>query len=219
MALVKTTAATCTKALESLFSPLYWPQLLYFYFFRGRDFSSLANKDWLKRLALLWVVLNIGILITTAFKNGFYVLSYGITLMRVGVFVYLTLAATGLFLAFIKVFLGRTNAFLFRKLYWSFFIILTANMCVDWSTITARHNIRQHVQQDHPLDWRYLLTLDDRTLPIFMEKKKHLDLPEGEMKQLEIRLQEKQLKLERYQPKWREMSLAKINAQNKITQP
>ncbi len=188
------------------------------YFFRGRDFSRLANNEWLKSLALLWVVLNIGILITTALKNGYYVGTYGLTLMRVGVFVYLTLAATGLILAFIKVFLGRTNAFLFRKLYWSFFIILTANICMDWSAITTRYNIRQHIQYGQPLDWQYLFSLNERTLPIIAENKKHMNLPEEEMTELNKRLDNEANHLRSYNPEWREMSLARVNAKTKLAQ-
>lgn len=186
------------------------------YFFRGREFSSIPNSDWLKRLALIWVALNICILITTGFKNGFYVLSYGLTLKRIGVFVYLSLALAGLVFAFVKVFLGRTNAFLFRKLYWSFFLILTVNMCFDWSSITARFNLHENIKDHRPLDWGYLLTLDARTLPILMEKKKQLNLPEDEMNQLEQRLENKQAQLEGYKPAWREISLAKWNAKTQV---
>ncbi len=182
------------------------------YFFRGHKFSRLPNSSWLKRLALLWMLLNIIMLFTTGLKNLFYVIEYGLTLKRIGVFVYLTMAAAGLAFAFLKVFKGRTNAYLFRNLYWSFFMILTVNLCVDWSTITTRFNIHENIKDHRNLDWSYLLTLNERTVPILIHYQDKLRLGNVEKENLKSHLVHKQYALKNYTPEWREMSLAKQNA-------
>ncbi len=186
------------------------------YFFRGHKFSSLPNSSWLKRLALLWMALNIIMLFTTGFKNLFYVIEYGLTLKRIGVFVYLSMAGPGLAIAFLKVFKGRTNAYLFRNLYWSFFMILTVNLCMDWSTITARFNIHENIKDHRNLDWNYLLTLNERTVPILIHYQDKLRLGRGEQENLRSQLVHKNNNLKNYTPEWREMSLAKQNAKNEI---
>ncbi len=187
------------------------------YFFRGYKFSSLPNSNWLKRLALLWVILNIILIGTTSFKNLFYVIEYGLTLKRIGVFVYLTMAAAGLAFAFLKVFYGKTNSYLFRNLYWSFFLILTVNLCMDWSMITVRFNIHENVKDHRNLDWGYLLTLNDRVIPTICRYQTQLRLSEPEMESLTRTLQHRQTRLKNYNPDWRKMSLAKWNAKNEIS--
>ena len=186
------------------------------YFFRSHKFSALPNNNLLKRLALLWVVLNIIMLFTTSFKNLFYVIEYGLTLKRIGVFVYLTMAAAGLAIAFFKVFYGRTNAYMFRNLYWSFFLILTVNLCMDWSMITVRFNIHENVKDHRNLDWGYLLTLNERVLPTIARYEDQLRLNALEKENLNRTLLHKQMRLKNYNPDWREMSLAKQKAKSKI---
>lgn len=187
------------------------------FFFRGRDIGMLANNDWLKRFALLWVILNIILLLTTGTKNLFYVIEYGLTLKRIGVFVYLILSMAGLFYAFLKVYLKQTNAYLFRKLYWSFFIILTVNLCIDWSSITTRFNIHENIKDQRHLDWSYLLQLDRRILPIILEKRNLLNIEEHHGQSLDQRLEQSRSVLLDYDPSWRSRHLALSQAQSKVS--
>lgn len=184
------------------------------FFFRGKEFSSLPNHHWLKRLALLWVILNIGILMTTGFKNAYYIIFYGLTLKRIGVFIYLILAMSGLCFAFAKVYFGCTNAYLIRKVYWSFFIILTLNIAVDWSTIITRFNIHENIKDHRTLDWRYLLSLDERVLPTITFYQDQLRLTPSENIELNQQLKTKISQLQTYNPEWREMHLSTNYAQS-----
>ncbi len=186
------------------------------YFFRGSEASKLPVSSWLKRLALLWVVANMSILITTAIKNYLYIDEYALTIKRIGVFIYLLCAIAGLMIAFAKVHQGKTNAFLFRKTYWAFLIILTANLCMDWSTIIVKHNLKAHIENGQTLDWRYLLRMDNRTLPLINEKIGQLELNVDEYDSLKRELEAETVGLIGYQPKLREIVISDIVAQQKL---
>lgn len=190
------------------------------YFFRNAALSRLSKNDWLKALAIVWVMLNIGILATTAIKNGVYIGEYSLSLKRVGVFIYLLLAASGLSITLVKLYRQKTNAFLFRQLYWSFFLILTVNICIDWSSIITGYNIRQHTITHEPLDWDYLLSLDERVLPVIYYHQNQVTFENEQRKAVFERRMEAQLaKLYQYDPEWREISLARSEAKSKLYAP
>lgn len=187
------------------------------YFFRNAALAKLSKNDWLKALGIVWVMLNIGILITTAFKNSLYIGEYSLSLKRVGVFIYLTLAATGLAITLVKLYRAKTNAFLFRQLYWGFFLILSVNVCIDWSSIITRYNIRQHERTSEPLDWQYLLSLNERVLPILYYQKNRIHFASHtEIQDFDSRLTQKLNTFYTYHPDWRETSLAKKYAQSQL---
>jgi len=184
------------------------------FFFRGKEISEMPKSSWLKRLALLWVVLNMSILITTAVKNFLYIDEYALTVKRIGVFIYLLCAIAGLMIAFVKVHQAKTNAFLFRKTYWAFIIILTANLCMDWSTLIVKHNLNAHIEKGQDLDWRYLLRMDNRTLPLVAEKIDQLKI--GDQQAFEDYYNDKLIRLQNYNPKVREIVISDLMAKQKL---
>lgn len=205
------------QGVETLIFLLVLAASFILFFFRKAGESRLPMSNRLKALALVWMILNIGLIVTTSAKNVFYVLSYGLTLKRIGVFVYLALSLAGLAFTISKISLAKTNAYLFRKLYWSFFIILTVNLCIDWSSITTRFNLHENIKDHRDLDWAYLLQLNERVIPIIYGRVGQLHLPEGEENLLKNQLAEKQHELRNYNPDWRELNLAKVNAKSEMS--
>ncbi|MEQ9262253.1 MAG: DUF4173 domain-containing protein [Owenweeksia sp.] len=202
-----------------IFSIIIAMALILFYF-RNSGNSSLPNNNLLKVLAITWVFLNLGIICTTGAKNLIYVSEYALTLKRIGVFIYLSLAVAGLSATLVKVFQKKTNAFLFRKLYWAFFAILILNSCVDWSTIIVRYNIRQHIENKQELDWYYLLSLDIRTLPHIDTLRNQIVFSSSEEKgKFTELLNHRREELRNYEPEWRDIHMAKAYAKSYYTQP
>ncbi len=188
---------------------------LILYYFRNTESAQLSNRSALKVLAIVWVFLNIGIVCTTAGKNWFYVEEYTLSLKRVGIFVYLTLAIAGLGVTLAKLYQGKTNAFLIRRVYWVFFLVLTINNCMDWSNIITRFNIQRHVEHRQNLDWNYLLTLNERNIPYVDAWKGHIQFDNDQEKMnFYRRLKVEKSSLKDYSPEWREAHLAKLYAQS-----
>jgi hypothetical protein len=189
------------------------------FFFRNAHSALLPKGHALKILALVWVLLNIGIVCTTLGKNIFYVDSFSLSLKRIGVFVYLTLAAAGLVMVFLKIQFQKTNAFLIRSVYWVFFGVLSANMLVDWSTLVTRYNIQQHVEKNTALDWEYLLSLNPRTLPTVLYASPAFTFSNPEQKaEFMTILDSKAEKLKDYNPDIREQCFALRQAQKSLVQ-
>lgn len=189
------------------------------FFFRDAQSGLLSKTHPLKLLALLWVLLNIGIVLTTVGKNLYYVDSFSLSLKRIGVFVYLTLAVVGLLMVFTKIQLQKTNAFLIRSVYWAFFGVLSLNMLIDWSTFTTHYNVEQHIHKKTPLDWKYLLTLSERNLPFLQQQADELSFSsEVDKIDFELQLERKSNALRTYSPDLREISLARIHAQKHLQQ-
>jgi hypothetical protein len=130
------------------------------FYFRGAINFSARNKT-IKLLAYAWVVQNAFILLSTVFKNNMYVLEYGLTYKRIGVYVYLTLTFIGLATTFIKIMNKKTNTYLFRVNGWLFYGFLILATFVNWDGLITEFNFRKakHVEPD------YLLNLSNVPLP------------------------------------------------------
>ncbi|HBF18530.1 MAG TPA: hypothetical protein DDW81_00450, partial [Cryomorphaceae bacterium] len=193
---------------------------LILYYFRNAENALLPGRNALKILAITWVFLNIGITCSTAAKNLLYVGEYSLSLKRIGVFIYLLLALTGLVVTLVKLYKRKTNAFLIRQVYWSFFILLTLNICIDWSTTVVRYNIHQHIKYGQELDWAYLLRMDTRTLPQVDAHRNEIKINDKkEQDEFRERLAFKRGEATQYAPDWREMHVARLYAQSYYIQP
>ncbi len=187
------------------------------FFFRDIHNAQLQKAHPLKVLAIVWIVLNIGIVLTTFGKNLFYVGSYGLSLKRIGVFIYLALSVIGLIMVLLKIQLEKTNTYLIRSLYWSFFTTLSLCVFMDWSMLTIRFNLKQNIMHKANLDWNYLFDLSQRNLPILMENEDLINFKsKTEKANFNIRLKEEQDALYNYLPDFRELSFALQNAKNQI---
>jgi hypothetical protein len=139
------------------------------YFFRGRlNFDEKAKT--LQALALIWMLQNLLLTATGAYKNYLYVdIVDGLTYKRVGVFFYLLLASIGLFFTAMKVYTKKPNWYLVRVNFTAFFIVLIASSPIDWDVIITNYNIKHAEQKREDPDIEYLLRLSSRNLPLIEE--------------------------------------------------
>jgi hypothetical protein len=133
--------------------------IILFYFRGAINFS--AKSKTIKLLAYAWVIQNAFIVLSTIFKNNMYVLEYGLTYKRIGVYVYLMLTFIGLVTTFIKIRNKKTNAYLFRVNGWLFYGVLIITAFINWDNMITEFNFHKakHVEQD------YLLNLSNVPLP------------------------------------------------------
>ncbi|WP_265132488.1 DUF4173 domain-containing protein [Chryseobacterium oranimense] len=115
--------------------------VIMFYFKAGFNFDSKAG--FLKILAKIWIVLNAILVCSAALKNYEYIISYGYTYKRLGVFAFLLLALIGLALTFIKIQRKKRNAFLFNTMIWYFYGTILACSYVNWGGIITSRNMKR----------------------------------------------------------------------------
>lgn len=126
------------------------------YLFRGNQ-NFFKKNILLKKLAYVWLAQNLILVVLTLSKNSIYVLEFGLTHKRIGVYTYLTLTSIGLITSFIKVAAVKNNWFLFRKNAWAVYLVLVLASCVNWDRFIANHNLRFTREPD----LEYLLSLSD----------------------------------------------------------
>ena len=91
--------------------------VILFYFKKGFNFDEKANS--LKISAKIWITLNSFLVISAIIKNSEYIINFGLTYKRLGVYAFLIMALIGLIFTFIKIQNKKTNAFLFNKMFWA----------------------------------------------------------------------------------------------------
>lgn len=115
--------------------------VIMFYFKSGFNFDPKAKL--MKMLARIWIILNAILVLSAAVKNYEYIISYGFTYKRLGVFAFLLLALVGLALTFLKIQRKKRNAFLFNAVPWYFYGTILACSYVNWGGIITSQNMKR----------------------------------------------------------------------------
>lgn len=137
--------------------------IILFYFRASLNFFKQSKT--IKFLAYCWIVQNVLMLVSTAFRNDLYIEAYGLTYKRIGVYVYLLLASLGLITTFIKILKLKSNHFLFRANGWLFYSVLLVACFINWDVVITHYNITVPAQ----VEKTYLVKLSDKTLPLLFE--------------------------------------------------
>ncbi|MGI9543070.1 MAG: DUF4153 domain-containing protein [Cyclobacteriaceae bacterium] len=121
--------------------------IIILYFFRG-NLNFFSGNRRLLWLAYFWILQNLLLVYTTAYKNFLYISEYGLTHKRIGVYVYLSLTFFGLLTTFIKVFATKSNWFLFRKNAWLFYLAMIVCTFFNWDRIITEYNLSKSKRTD-----------------------------------------------------------------------
>ncbi|CAM3666764.1 DUF4153 domain-containing protein [Flavobacterium chungbukense] len=122
-----------------IFSILMAVGVIMFYF-KG-DFNFDEEASSLKKLAKIWLGLNVVLIISAIIKNSEYVSFFGLTYKRLGVYAFLILAIIGLVVSFQKISKQKTNAFLFNQMIWYFYGTILLCSYVNWGSLITNYNI------------------------------------------------------------------------------
>jgi Domain of unknown function (DUF4173) len=127
--------------------------IVLFYFRGGLNFF--AKSKAIKVLACIWILQNAFMVYSTSCRNTLYITECGLTYKRIGVYVYLLLALTGLITTFIKIIKLKSNSFLFRANGWIFYVFLIILSFPNWDRIITQYNVKNGTA-DYP---GYVLSL------------------------------------------------------------
>ncbi len=115
--------------------------VIMFYFKAGFNFDPKAGL--LKVLAKIWLILNAILVLSAAVKNYEYILNYGLTYKRLGVFAFLLLSLIGLTLTLIKIQKKKRNAFLFNTMVWYLYGIILICSYINWGGVVTSQNMKR----------------------------------------------------------------------------
>tara|TARA_R110000796_G_scaffold67449_5_gene154774 strand:- start:23168 stop:24568 length:1401 start_codon:yes stop_codon:yes gene_type:complete len=130
--------------------------IIILYFFRS-DLNFFKGNKRIKRLAYLWIILNMILVFFTWYKNYLYVEALGLTYKRIGVFVYLLLTITGLCTTYLKVAQIKSFIYLVRTNIATLFTFLLLSTTIPWDRAITSYNL---LNIKNP-DIQYLINLGD----------------------------------------------------------
>lgn len=120
--------------------------VILFYFKAAFNFDKKAGV--LRKLAIAWMVLNALLIVSAFIKNGEYILNYGLTFRRIGVFIFLTLSLAGLWITYNKIKKRKTNSYLLRQMARLFFATFIVCSTLNFSWIVTKYNLVFHKGED-----------------------------------------------------------------------
>ena len=144
--------------------------ILLFYF--RKDLNFLPDNKWLLSASYIWIIQNGILIISVLLRNYEYIINYGLTHKRIGVFFFLLLTFAGLVLMWLKIKNLYSFFHLFKQAGWVFFTAFISLAIFDWDSMIARYNLSTQSAAD--IDYKYLYDLSDRTLPILYENKEKI---------------------------------------------
>lgn len=152
------------QAVGNLIFSIIIAIIIILFYFRSRLNFYKKSKS-LKIVAYAWIIQNIFILASTAYRNQLYIQEYNLTHKRIGVYVYLLLALIGLVTTFIKIMQNKSNWYLYRKNGWAFYAVLVIAAFFNWDMIITRYNMNY----SKDLDKYYLLQLSYVNIPDLLQ--------------------------------------------------
>jgi hypothetical protein len=116
-------------------------------------------------LAYTWIVQNILLVLTTAGKNGIYIHEYGLTHLRIGVYIILILATIGLIFTFVKIAKAKTTWYLICDNAWTLYCVLLLSTFFNWGAIITSFNLNWSKENNKPIDLLYLAKHCENNIP------------------------------------------------------
>jgi Leucine-rich repeat (LRR) protein len=138
--------------------------IIILFYFRGAV-NYYHNNKWIKRMAYVWIIQNLFMIFSTAYRNNMYIQESGLSYKKIGVYVYLLLTIVGLVSTFIKVYRIKTNWYLFKINAFLYYIFLIIACMPNWDVIITDYNIYKCVKENKKLEKYFLVDLSYKNLP------------------------------------------------------
>ena len=156
---------TLHGGVNSLITSIVLVIIIITFIFRGQ--VNFQKNTLLKALALFWLFMNLIMVATTTIKNWEYITHWGLTYKRIGVYIYLSLAAIGLVLTIFKIIKIQSIWYLIRSMSITFFACFTLMGIINWDRIIVNYNL-SHIPVEK-VDIAYLMKLGEEAYPPLLE--------------------------------------------------
>lgn len=146
--------------------------VIMFYFKSNFNFDSKAGL--MKILVKIWIVLNAVLVISAMLKNTEYIINYGFTYKRLGVYAFLILSLIGLVMTFVKIQMRKKNVFLFNTMVWYFYGTILACSYINWGGLITSQNMKR---DDFAIDYHLQsINFSEKYLLKYAEEKQNTPL-------------------------------------------
>ncbi|MBK1894157.1 DUF4153 domain-containing protein [Chryseobacterium paridis] len=146
--------------------------VIMFYFKSSFNFDPKAGL--MKTLAKIWIFFNAILIVSAMIKNSEYIINYGFTYKRLGVYAFLILSLIGLIMTFIKIQYKKRNAFLFNTMTWYFYGTILACSYINWGGFITSQNMKRN---DFVINYHLTaINFSEKEMLEFAEKKNDIKL-------------------------------------------
>lgn len=132
-----------------------------------RPGSETAASAPVRRLVYLWIGQNIFLVASTMLRTADYIEAFSLTRLRIAALVWMALVAVGLALICVRIWRGKSGAWLINANFGAALLALTACSAVDLGAVAAAWNVR-HAREvggrGAGLDYCYLWSLKSSAL-------------------------------------------------------
>lgn len=138
------------------------------FFFKG-NLNFYQKNKWLKYGATAWIIQNALLVFSVWLRDYYYIYYHGLAYKRIGVLFFLLMVLVGLLTVLAKIWLKKTNYFLFRVNAWAGITILVLSTTIHWDELIAGYNLKH--KDSIAVDLPFLLSLSNKTLPLLDKNK------------------------------------------------
>lgn len=138
------------------------------YFFRA-NLNFYPGVKNLRIIAYIWIAQNVFLTASVAIRNLHYIDYFGLAYKRIGVFFFLALVILGLITLFFKIKKQHSTFKMIKLNSWAVYIGFVLFAVPDWDVIIAQKNLSHPLKNN--IETSYLLTLDDKVLPLIDARK------------------------------------------------
>jgi hypothetical protein len=107
-----------------------------------RPGSELASSPLLRRLVSLWIAQNVFLVASTMLRTARYIEAYSLTELRIEALIWMGLVAVGLILICVRLWLGRSDAWLINANVAAAAFVLSLSAALDYDRMAAGWNVR-----------------------------------------------------------------------------
>ncbi|EDP71764.1 hypothetical protein FBALC1_04732 [Flavobacteriales bacterium ALC-1] len=153
------------SGINALIASIVIAIIILLYVFRG-DINFYKENKILKRLAFIWIILNVILVLSIATKNSQYIYYFGLTYKRIGVLAYLTLSVVGLITTLLKIDQIKNIWYLLRLNTKAAFVVLIIASTVNWDYHITNYNFNYAKS----MDFNYLIDLSNNNTFLLKEQ-------------------------------------------------
>ncbi|MCE3279050.1 MAG: hypothetical protein K0S44_1241 [Bacteroidetes bacterium] len=151
-------------AIGTLILSIIFAIIIILFYFRGR-LNYYENNRSVKILAYTWIIQNVFMVLSAAYRNHLYISESGLSYKKIGVYVYLLLCIIGLVITFVKLYKLKTNWYMFRTNASAAYYLLILFCIPNWDVIITDYNINKCLKQDKKLEKYFLADLSFKNIP------------------------------------------------------
>lgn len=141
-------------------------------YYLNSNLVFVKNNKILKTLIIIWLIQNIIMIVSVAFRNGYYIQYFALAYKRIFVYFFLATCLVGIISIIIKTLKEKSTAFLLHINSISIFLVFLSASLFNWDLIIAKYNF-SHYKESY-VHYEFLQDLNNSALPYLETNKVHL---------------------------------------------